>query len=91
MRQLKGKVKETKKEKRERKADNLKNKDKVWTVVLPVILTISVIIIAYVLLSTKALWFKLLFYGQGEIISVNIFIYTQDFMFSYRDESLSLS
>ena len=57
MRQLKGKVKETKKEKRERKADNLKNKDKVWTVVLPVILTISVIIIAYVLLSTKALWF----------------------------------
>lgn len=55
MRQLKGKVKETKKEKRERKADNLKNKDKVWTVVLPVILTISVIIIAYVLLSTKAL------------------------------------
>lgn len=55
MRQLKGKVKETRKEKRERKLENLKNKEKIWTVVIPVMLTISVIIIAYVLLSTKAL------------------------------------
>lgn len=55
MRQLKGKVKETRKEKRERKHDNLKNKEKLWTVVIPVFVTISVLIAAYVLLSTKSL------------------------------------
>jgi flagellar basal body-associated protein FliL len=51
MRQLKGKVKET----RERKQENLKNKEKLWTIVIPVMVTISVVIAAYVLLSTHSL------------------------------------
>ena len=55
MRQLKGKVKETRKEKRERKQENLKNKEKLWTIVIPVMVTISIVIAAYVLLSTHSL------------------------------------
>ncbi|KRK05413.1 uncharacterized protein Dyak_GE28913, partial [Drosophila yakuba] len=35
MRQLKGKVKETRKQKKERKLDNLKSQAKIRTVVLP--------------------------------------------------------
>ena len=52
MRQLKGKVKESRKEKRERKQDNLANKERLWTVVLPTLLGAVALIAAYVYFNT---------------------------------------
>ncbi|KAB7502652.1 Single-pass membrane and coiled-coil domain-containing protein 4-like protein [Armadillidium nasatum] len=48
MRQLKGKVKENAREKRERKKDFMENKEKVFTIVLPVVLVISALVVIYV-------------------------------------------
>lgn len=53
MRQLKGKVKETRKEKRERKQDNLKNKDLFFKVVLPTLTVIAALIAVYVYMHTR--------------------------------------
>uniref|UniRef100_A0A0L8GVE8 Single-pass membrane and coiled-coil domain-containing protein 4 homolog n=1 Tax=Octopus bimaculoides TaxID=37653 RepID=A0A0L8GVE8_OCTBM len=54
MRQLKGQVKkETKREKRERKKDFLENKQKVFTIVLPVFILLICLIITYVYFKTK--------------------------------------
>lgn len=53
MRQLKGKTKETNKQKKERKKEFLENKQRVFTVVLPTIAAIFVIIAAYVYVKTR--------------------------------------
>ena len=61
MRQLKGKVKkESKKEKRERKKDFLENKQKVFTVVLPTVAVITILVICYILYMTKYWYDKLM-------------------------------
>ncbi|XP_015186176.1 PREDICTED: stromal cell-derived factor 2-like isoform X2 [Polistes dominula] len=52
MRQLKGKTKETNKQKKERKKEFLENKQRVFTVVLPTIAAIFVMIAAYVYVKT---------------------------------------
>lgn len=48
MRQLKGKVKETNKQKRERKKEFIENKQRVFTIVLPTIGVLFVLMILYV-------------------------------------------
>ena len=53
MRQLKGKVKENKKQKKERKEDFVKQRDRVFTVVLPTLMVIFAIIVAYVFLNSR--------------------------------------
>lgn len=53
MRQLKGKAKETNKQKKERKRDFLENKKKVFTVVLPSLAAICLLIIIYVYIKVK--------------------------------------
>ncbi|KAB7500975.1 Single-pass membrane and coiled-coil domain-containing protein 4-like protein [Armadillidium nasatum] len=53
MRQLKGKVKENAREKRERKKDFMENKEKVFTIVLPVVLVISALVVIYVYYKTR--------------------------------------
>ena len=53
MRQLKGKVKESRKEKRERKKDNLENKSSLIHVVLPVVGVACAVIIAIVMYGTR--------------------------------------
>ncbi|KAL7644253.1 UNVERIFIED_CONTAM: hypothetical protein RMT77_005080 [Armadillidium vulgare] len=53
MRQLKGKVKENAREKRERKKDFMENKEKVFTIVLPVLLVISALVVIYVYFKTR--------------------------------------
>lgn len=53
MRQLKGKTKETNKQKKERKKEFLENKQRVFTIVLPTIAAIFVIIAAYVYTKTR--------------------------------------
>ena len=54
MRQLKGgKVKESRKEKRERKEDNRKNKEQLFTIVLPTLGAVAVLIMAYIFFSTR--------------------------------------
>ncbi|KAI4479403.1 hypothetical protein M0804_011188 [Polistes exclamans] len=53
MRQLKGKTKETNKQKKERKKEFLENKQRVFTVVLPTIAAIFVMIAAYVYIKTR--------------------------------------
>ncbi|CAL7943148.1 unnamed protein product [Xylocopa violacea] len=53
MRQLKGKTKETNKQKKERKKEFLENKQRVFTVVLPTIAAIFVVIAAYVYVKTR--------------------------------------
>ena len=52
MRQLKGKVKETRREKRERKQDNVANKERLWTVVLPTVIGLVLLIASYVYINT---------------------------------------
>nr|XP_033331440.1 stromal cell-derived factor 2-like isoform X2 [Megalopta genalis] len=52
MRQLKGKTKETNKQKKERKKEFLENKQRVFTVVLPTIAAIFVVIAAYIYVKT---------------------------------------
>jgi Na+/citrate or Na+/malate symporter len=53
MRQLKGKVKETNKQKKERKKEFMENKEKVFTIVIPVCLGIFMLIVAYVYFKTR--------------------------------------
>lgn len=53
MRQLKGKVKETGKEKRERKKDFIENKDKAFTVALPILGGIFLLIALLVYIKTR--------------------------------------
>lgn len=53
MRQLKGKVKENKKQKKERKDDFVKQRERVFTVVLPTLAVIAALIIAYVFLNSR--------------------------------------
>lgn len=53
MRQLKGKTKETNKQKKERKKEFLENKQRVFTIVLPTIAAMIVIIAAYIYFKTR--------------------------------------
>ena len=53
MRQLKGKTKETNKQKKERKKEFLENKQRVFTIVLPTVAAIFVIIAAYIYVKTR--------------------------------------
>ena len=53
MRQLKGKTKETHKQKKERRKEFIENKQRVFTVVLPTIAVIFALIVAYVYFKTR--------------------------------------
>lgn len=53
MRQLKGKVKETAKEKKERKKEFIENKEKAFTIALPVLGGLFLIIVLLVYLKTR--------------------------------------
>lgn len=53
MRQLKGKTKETNKQKKERKKEFMENKQRVFTLVLPVVAVIFALITAYVYMKTR--------------------------------------
>ena len=54
MRQLKGKVRpETRKEKRERKQENLKVKQQICTVVLPTVIGLVLLLAAYIYIRAK--------------------------------------
>ncbi|KAH8273017.1 single-pass membrane and coiled-coil domain-containing protein 4 homolog [Drosophila bipectinata] len=53
MRQLKGKVKETRKQKKERKLDNLEIQAKIRTVVLPAFGALAVFLVLFVYLKTR--------------------------------------
>jgi len=53
MRQLKGKVKETNKQKKERKKDFIENKEKVFTIVVPVVVGLFMLLVAYVYFKTR--------------------------------------
>ncbi|KAG7156317.1 Single-pass membrane and coiled-coil domain-containing protein 4-like [Homarus americanus] len=53
MRQLKGKVKETAKEKKERKKEFMENKDKAFTVALPVLGAVFLLIAILVYFKTR--------------------------------------
>ncbi|XP_071440026.1 single-pass membrane and coiled-coil domain-containing protein 4 homolog [Hetaerina americana] len=53
MRQLKGKVKETNKQKKERKKDFIENKKRVFTVAIPAIVAVFLLIVAYVYVKTR--------------------------------------
>lgn len=63
MRQLKGKVKETPSQKRERKKEFRENKDNVMKIAVPAVIIAAVVVILIVYLATsrpKAYWFALL-------------------------------
>jgi uncharacterized membrane protein len=53
MRQLKGKVKENAKEKKERKKEFAENKDKAFTVALPILGAMFVLIVVLVYVATR--------------------------------------
>jgi len=53
MKQLKGKVKETHKEKHQRREDFSKQKERLFTIVLPTLLAISAVIAAYVYFNSR--------------------------------------
>ncbi|XP_046392690.1 single-pass membrane and coiled-coil domain-containing protein 4 homolog [Ischnura elegans] len=53
MRQLKGKVKETNKQKKERKKDFIENKKRVFTIAIPTIVAVFLLIVAYVYVKTR--------------------------------------
>ena len=53
MRQLKGKTKENAREKKERKKEFMENKDKVFTVALPVLGALFMLVAVFVYLSTR--------------------------------------
>lgn len=53
MRQLKGKVKETRKQKKERKLENAEIQKKITTVVLPILCAIVALISVYVYYKTR--------------------------------------
>ena len=52
MRQLKGKVKESRKEKRERKQENMNNKENIKRIVLPTLGLIIAIVIGFIYMNT---------------------------------------
>ncbi|TMW50744.1 hypothetical protein DOY81_004173 [Sarcophaga bullata] len=53
MRQLKGKVKETRKQRKERKLENMEIHNQMKTVVLPVLGLLALIIVAFVYVKTR--------------------------------------
>lgn len=53
MRQLKGKVKETRKQKKERKMENVEIQNQMKTVVLPVLGVLVLVIAAFVYIKTR--------------------------------------
>ncbi|KAH8286617.1 hypothetical protein KR054_012521 [Drosophila jambulina] len=53
MRQLKGKVKETRKQKQERKLDNLEIQAKIRTVVLPAVGVLAALLVMFIYLKTR--------------------------------------
>ncbi|KAI9587758.1 hypothetical protein GQX74_003604 [Glossina fuscipes] len=53
MRQLKGKVKETRKQRKERKLENLTIQNQIKTIVLPVLGVFALLIVAFVYLKTR--------------------------------------
>ncbi|KAH8394052.1 single-pass membrane and coiled-coil domain-containing protein 4 homolog [Drosophila serrata] len=53
MRQLKGKVKETRKQKQERKLDNLEIQAKIRTVVLPAVGVLALLLVMFVYMKTR--------------------------------------
>ena len=53
MRQLKGKVKESRKEKRERKQDNVDNKNNLLRIVIPTLVVLCAVIIGVVYIGTR--------------------------------------
>lgn len=53
MRQLKGKVKETRKQRKERRFDNLMIQNQLKTIVLPVLGALAFIIVAFVYVKTR--------------------------------------
>ncbi|KAM8708730.1 hypothetical protein ACLKA7_015663 [Drosophila subpalustris] len=53
MRQLKGKVKETRKQKKERKMENVQMREKIGTIVLPALGAIALMIVAFIYLKTR--------------------------------------
>ena len=53
MRQLKGKVKENAREKKERKKEFLENKNKAWTVALPTLGAVFLMVIIFVYLNSR--------------------------------------
>lgn len=53
MRQLKGKVKETRKQRKERKLENVEIHNQMKTVVLPVLGLLALIIVAFVYVKTR--------------------------------------
>lgn len=74
MRQLKGKVKETKREKQERRRENRNIQNQLTTIVLPTVLVIAALITTYVYLKTRpGFWltntaFQALMYNTNEPI-----------------------
>lgn len=53
MRQLKGKTKETSKQKKERKKEFMENKQRLFTIVLPTMAAVFAMIVAYVYFKTR--------------------------------------
>ena len=53
MRQLKGKVKESRKEKRERKQENLENKTNLFRIVIPTLVVLCAVVIGLVYMGTR--------------------------------------
>lgn len=53
MAQLKGKLKETNKQKRERKKDFVENKKRVFTIVLPTLAAVFIMIAVYIYFKTR--------------------------------------
>ena len=53
MRQLKGKVKENAREKRERKKEFMENKDKAFTIALPALGVVFLLVVVFVYLNTR--------------------------------------
>ena len=53
MRQLKGKIKENAREKRQRKKEFKENKDKLFTVVLPTLGVLFALMVAFVYMSSR--------------------------------------
>lgn len=53
MRQLKGKTKENAKERRERKKEFMENKDKIFTVALPALGVVFLLVAVYIYLNTR--------------------------------------
>ncbi|EDV97294.1 single-pass membrane and coiled-coil domain-containing protein 4 homolog [Drosophila grimshawi] len=53
MRQLKGSVKETRKQKKERKLENAQNQAKIGTIVLPALGAIAMLIVAFIYMKTR--------------------------------------